>query len=370
MHGHRCSLHPVPSSENIHASSPLSTSVFVRPENPLDAVRWNDLISPHLNASIFHQTAWAKVLADTYGFTPVYLASFAGEKLSGALPLMEVDSWLTGKRGVSLPFTDECESLVFSGESGAALVQEALKTGRTRGWKYLELRGGKDFFNAPKPSLAFYGHKLNLTATTERLFNQFESSVRRALRKANQSGLRVEFSQTLEATAAYYSLHCATRKEHGLPPQPFKFFRSIQEHILGKNLGIIATAKFQERPVASAVYFFQGAAAVYKFGASLKTALDARANNLVMWQAIQWLAARGIKELKFGRTSLHHEGLRRYKLGWGTEEYPINYYKYDFGTGALVSERDASSGWHNSLFRALPLPVSKSIGRLLYKHVA
>lgn len=360
----------VPSPEKKNPAPSASEPVSIRQENPLLTDHWDGLVSQLLETSIFHRAAWAKVLVETYGFTPVYLSGFCGNTFASALPMLEVDSWLTGKRGVSLPFTDECEALNSSGHSSAPLIQEALQIGRARKWRYLELRGGKNLFNAAPPSVNFHGHKLSLADDPDALFSRFESSVRRALRKAKQSGLRVEFSQTLGATSEYYALHCQTRKEHGLPPQPFNFFRQIHEHILAKNLGVVVTATFEERPVASAIFFHQGPSAVYKFGASLKSASDLRANNLVMWEAIKWLAAKGVKELRFGRTSIHNEGLRRYKLGWGTEEYAIHYYRYDFCTSTVVSAKDESTGWHNKLFRALPLPLAKCAGKVLYKHVA
>jgi len=342
----------------------------LRQENPLISEQWGELVSTHPEASIFHGTAWAKVLADTYGFTPVYLTAFCDHHLATALPLLEVDSWLTGKRGVSLPFTDECEALSFTGTSAASLVESALQIGRAKNWRYLELRGGHGLFNDARPSVTFHGHQLNLSASTDSLFGQFDSSVRRAIRKAEKHSLQITFAQTLQATSEYYELHCLTRKEHGLPPQPFKFFRHLHEHMLAKNLGLIVTARLKNTPIASAVFLYQGQSAVYKFGASDPAALETRANNLVMWEGIKWLAAKGIKALRFGRTSTLNEGLRRYKLGWGTTEYTINYYKYDFRAAAVVPVKDESTGWHNVLFRALPRPLARRVGSFLYPHVA
>lgn len=342
----------------------------IHQEDPLASDNWGKLISNQPEASVFHGTAWAKALSQTYGFKPVYLTAFRDQKPVAALPLLEVDSWLTGKRGVSLPFTDECEMLSLSEAFIAPLVQEAIRLGRARGWQHLELRGGKNPFNDAAPSIAFHGHKLKLSPATASLFDRFESSVRRALRKSEKSGVRIEFSRTLQAASEYYALHCQTRKEHGLPPQPFGFFRRLHEHLLAKNLGVVVTAKLQDRPVASAIFLHHGRTAIYKFGASLPAALDSRANNLVMWEAIQWLAAQGVEELRFGRTSARNEGLRRYKLGWGTEEYAINYYKYDLRKDTLVPMKDEAAGWHNALFRALPVPLARCAGEILYRHVA
>src|SRR5207244_13407902 len=47
----------------------LSASVM----NPLVDREWDDTISAHPDATIFHSTAWARVLADTYGHRPSYV---------------------------------------------------------------------------------------------------------------------------------------------------------------------------------------------------------------------------------------------------------------------------------------------------------
>jgi hypothetical protein len=342
----------------------------IRQENPLDAGDWDARLSKFAATSIFHSSAWAKVLSETYGFTPVYLSTFRGDDLDAALPLMEVKSRITGTRGVSLPFTDECEPVSASDSSVTPLVEEALQLGRNRNWKYVEFRGGKNLFDNAAPSLSFFGHQLNLSGDANSLFNRLESSVRRAIRKAENSGLKIEFSNTLEATSDYFSLHCKTRRQHGIPPQPFRFFQKIHAHILAQNSGVIVTAKFQETPVASAMFLFSGTKAIYKFGASDKSFQELRANNLVMWEGIKWLANKGIGTLRFGRTSQNSEGLRRYKLGWGSEEYLIHYYKFDLRRNALVTDRDEAAGWHNRIFRAMPIFMSRWAGNLLYRHVA
>jgi hypothetical protein len=340
----------------------------IRQENPVASTDWQERISNQSGASVFHSVAWAKVLSDSYGFTPIYFTALRGSELASAMPLMEVDSWLTGKRGVSLPFTDECEPLGF--EPGSNLLEKILRVGRTRKWKHVEFRGGDKFFKGAPPSLTFFGHKLKLSTDPDSLFNSLESSVRRAIRKAENAGLTVEFSQAPDATRDYYKLHCQTRKEHGLPPQPYQFFRKIHEHILASNSGVIVTATLRGQPIASAIYFHSGVEAVYKFGASDNTFQELRANNLVMWEAIKWLANKGMKTLRFGRTSEANEGLRRYKLGWGAEEYRINYFKYDLRKNALVTEKDAATEWHNQIFRSLPIFFLRWTGSILYKHIA
>jgi hypothetical protein len=93
-------------------------------------------------------------------------------------------------------------------------------------------------------------------------------------------------------------------------------------------------------------------------------------NDLVMWEAIRWLTARGCRTMSMGKTALDNEGLRRFKLGWGAEESKLRYFKFDVRAGVLVTDRDAIAGWHNALFRIMPDRLSRLVGAILYRHMA
>jgi hypothetical protein len=331
---------------------------------------WDTLVTSLPNFSFFHGVAWAKVLVETYGYAPNYFVTKGSNNLCSMLPLMEVDSWLTGRRGIALPFTDDCEPLCQDNNSFKALFQNAIEFGKMRGWKYLECRGGRKLFEGVPASLSFYGHSLNLAAGEEQLFGRLESSVRRAIRKAEKDGVVVDISQSLEAMETFYSLQCKTRKKHGLPPQPFSFFSNIHKYILSQNSGMVAVASWRKTPVAASIYFHLKDRAIYKYGASDETFQHLRGSNLVMWEAIKWYWKRGVKKLHLGRTSMANEGLRRFKLGWGTSEGKIEYFKYDFRKECFVMDSDAAFGWHNRIFQSLPNFVSRMTGNLLYRHCA
>jgi lipid II:glycine glycyltransferase (peptidoglycan interpeptide bridge formation enzyme) len=232
------------------------------------------------------------------------------------------------------------------------------------------LRGGRELFGDAPASLAFYGHLVSLEPDEDRIFGRLESSVRRAIRKSEKSAVTVSISRELADMKTFYSLQCLTRRKHGLPPQPFAFFRVIHEQIISRNLGMVAVAHAEGRPIAASVYFQLGTRAIYKYGASDEAFQHLRGPNLVMWAAIKWLARQGAKSLHLGRTSIANEGLRRFKLGWGAEEQIIEYLKFDLLRGAFVTQPDETTGWHNRVFRALPVSVSQQIGAVLYRHCA
>ncbi|OGV53162.1 MAG: hypothetical protein A2X49_03045 [Lentisphaerae bacterium GWF2_52_8] len=338
--------------------------------NPLEETGWDAALQSYPSASIFHTTAWAKVLQATYGYTPVYFTLRESGCLRALLPLMEVDSWLTGKRGVSLPFTDDCEPLCLDAGALTGMLKKVMEYGAERNWRYLECRGGKEFFAGAPASTAFYGHRLILTGGEEAVFARVESAVRRAIRKAEKTGISIEFAQSLDAMRTFYYLHCKTRNRHGLPPQPFRFFQNIHDCILAQNHGFVVLARYQQTPVASAVYFHREKNAIYKYGASDETFQHLRANNLVMWEAIKWYGRHNFQQLHFGRTSLTNQGLRRFKLGWGTEEHNIEYVRYDMRKDGFVTVKDGASGWHSHVFNVLPGFLSRFVGTMLYKHMA
>ena len=337
----------------------------MQPVNPLEHPDWDALLTRRPDFSFFHGAAWTKVLAATYGFTPVW---FAAE--NSLLPLMEVDSWLTGRRGIALPFTDDCAPLCATEKDFQPLFQNAVEFGRSRNWKSIELRGGRKFSGEAPASLSFYGHSVNLVADDQLLFEKMDGSARRAVRKAEHDGVTAEVLQSEAAVRDFYGLQCRTRRRHGLPPQPLSFFLNLWRHILSQNQGMVVLASQGGEIIGGAICFFLGGRAIYKFGASDFRRQHLRPNNLVMWTAMKWLARNGATTLHLGKTSLANAGLRRFKLNLGAVEQTIEYVKFDLQAQRFVTETDGIAGWHNRVFRVLPVFMSRLAGELLYQHWA
>lgn len=352
------------------AESPPTDSSTIQILDPLEFRNWDSQLTRFPEATFFHTAAWARVLHGTYGYVPAYVAAVNGDRIESLLPVMEIDSWLTGRRGVSLPFTDSCEPLGIDARSIARLIAFAKGHAGKNAWRYLELRGGRTTLGDISSSGSYYGHHLVLQPDQALLFAQFDGSVRQAIRKAEQGNLTIEFSQSPAAIRTFYQLFCLTRQKHGIPPQPFAFFANIQRNVLAQNSGWVVLARQAGVPVAGAVFFHFGRSVIYKFGASDPTHQRLRANNLVMWAAIRRYAGDGFTSLDFGRTARNNEGLRRYKLGWGTQERPIDYFHYDIRQQKYVTVRTEPGGIIPRVGHLLPRFLSRLIGLILYKHIA
>lgn len=340
-----------------------SEDCSVDPSDPA----WDREILATPGATIFHTSAWARVLTQTYGHTPLYRRIEKAAQPSVLFPLMEVSSPFNGRRGVCLPFTDFCSPLNVRSHGEELLgILQSLATQRK--WKHFELRGEAGLPSA-EPSVSFYGHELELSHPADRLFEFFRGSIRQGIRKAERSGITVELRNDQKSMADFYSLHQRTRRRHGVPPQPWSFFAAIQHEIIAKNLGFLSVARREGTPLAASVYFHATDTAIYKFGASDYRHQDLRSNNLVMWAAIRRLCELGCRSLHFGRTSLHNEGLRRYKLAWGASEKMIRYFQFNIKENSWVKSRDRSGGLHNKLFDRLPLSMNRLAGALIYPHL-
>jgi Acetyltransferase (GNAT) domain len=338
--------------------------------NPLLYPAWDLLVSAHPGSSFFHRTPWARVLHESYGHLPIYFCRFADGQLKELFPIMEISSPWTGRRGVSLPFTDVCSPLQATKHNRRALYELAMEHGRRQNWRSLECRSNDPGWQGASPSLAFYGHTIDLKHGPEVLFKSFNGAVKRGIRKAARSGVRVEFSNCLDSIRTFYALHCVTRRRHGLPPQPLRFFENVARYVLAQGHGFVATARWEGKPLAAAVFFHHGRKAFYKFGASDYAFQRLRPNNTLFWEAIKRYVDNGFDTLHLGRTSLVNEGLRRFKLGFGAREERIEYYKYDFVKQTFVSQIDHSAANFRPLFRCMPLPALRLAGEMFYPHLS
>lgn len=337
--------------------------------NPLEIANWDDLVLATGQATAFHCSAWARVLNESYGYRPLYFTSFVEGKISFLMPFMEVNSLLTGKRGVSLPFTDFCDSIAPNEEAFLEGVAAAKDYGKERGWKKAEWRGNGYFFRGARPAVQYYTHALNLNVSEEQILSGFKSNTRRNIKKASKEGVRVEVVDSPESMAGYYALHCGTRKDHGLPPQPFSFFERIFEHLVRPGNGFTVLAYLGDLCIAGAVYLHFGKAAVYKFGASIREHQHLRPNNLVMWEAIRECLRRSLRKFSFGRTETDNKGLLQFKRSWNPEEDQVSYHKYDLNKSSFVEESIGVKGFHNRIFERTPIPVLRFLGSALYRHL-
>jgi lipid II:glycine glycyltransferase (peptidoglycan interpeptide bridge formation enzyme) len=282
---------------------------------------------------------------------------------------MEVKSVLTGRRGVSLPFTDHCDPIVDVGIQFQDVLEEIVEFGRKSGWRYLELRGTNTFLEKKEPSEQYFTHTLSLRRTPDEIFQSFSHATRKNIRKAERENVEAEFYTSLDSVKEFYRLNSITRRNHGLPPQPYTFFEQIYQSLISKGFGFVSLAVYRNEYIAGALFFHFGKKALIKYSGSKPEFQNVRPNNLIWWKAIKWYHENGYESLSFGRTEPQHESLRQFKKGWGVEEEVLKYYRYNFKRDTFVHHDSEVSPYYISVFRRMPPKILEIIGRLAYRHI-
>ena len=114
--------------------------------NPIQRPDWDELLLTSQKTTFFHTSTRAKVLSESYNYTPIYFTEIENKKLLILIPVMEIRSVITGKRGVSLPFNDLCEPIALNGDRFKQVVEKIINYGKVAKWKYIKFKGSKETF--------------------------------------------------------------------------------------------------------------------------------------------------------------------------------------------------------------------------------
>jgi CelD/BcsL family acetyltransferase involved in cellulose biosynthesis len=343
---------------------------------PLQDPRWDGLVERHPRASLFHSRAWLEALRRTYGYEPIaYTTSPPGELLRNALVLCRVESRLTGRRLVSLPFSDHCEPLVQHADELQSLLQKLQEESQTGQWRYIEIRPlALPYTTAPLPyaSARYTLHRLDLKPDLQTIFGAFhKDSIQRKIKRARREGLTYETGATGSNLDTFYWLLTITRRRHGVPPQPKIWLRNLIE-CFGPDLQI--SIAFHDRtPVAGMLTIRHKNTLVYKYGGS-----DIRFNRLgsihcLYWESIRRAKALGLEELDLGRSDAEQSGLITFKRRWGATESILTYFRLAPSNSPLHWFETPGTTWKaraaRSVLAHVPLRVLPVLGGLLYKHM-
>jgi len=344
--------------------------------DPLKDPRWGELLARSPGASLFHSPAWLEALRRTYGYECIaYTTSAPGEPLENGLPYCRIDSWLTGRRLVSLPFSDHCAPLVRGDQDLRALVRALWEECRIKQWRYVEMRSlaSLELINPFFYPIATYAlHRLDLQPDLETLFGNFhKNSIQRKIGRAEREGLTYEEGSAESILDAFYRLLVVTRRRHRVPPQPRRWFRNLAD-CLGKALKIRMAFK-DGRPVAGTLTIRYKETLVYKYGGS-----DARFNSLggmhlLYWRSIQDAKQSGLQVFDLGRSDAGQIGLITFKRRWGAAQSTLTYCRLTAKGNAMHIFDPAVNTWRTRLakqaFACAPARVLSALGTVLYKHI-
>jgi CelD/BcsL family acetyltransferase involved in cellulose biosynthesis len=330
--------------------------------------RWSAFVARHEEATAFHQPAWARLLAECYGFRPFALVLADGDGVLAGLPVLEVTKPLSRSvRWVSLPFTDACRPLAECADAGAQLLEELDRARAVGGAEQLELRA-----EVPVAGATLVGDAvstaLDLEPDEEAVLRRLHPAQRRNIRRAEREGVVVRAAETRDdLDRVFFDLQLETRRRLGVPVQPRRFYSLLWDHVIESGHGFALLAYSGATPIAGTVILGAHGRLTYKFGASKQSYWSLRANSLLLWRAIQRGCASGATSLDLGRTETRHASLLAFKRQWSTQEEPLRYTVLGRAESSARSRLASAAG---PLVRRSPAWVCRALGDLFYRYMA
>jgi len=342
--------------------------------DPVADPRWSEFLKKHPSASVFHTAGWLEALRRTYDYEPItYTSSPPGGEIRNGLVFCRVDSWLTGRRLVSLPFSDHCEPLFGSPEELDLFVERLQAEVKTQALKYLEVRpiheslyrsGAMPGF---RPTSRYQLHVIDLRPDLHQIRQGFhKDSILRRIQRAERAGLTEKSGRSDVLLNDFYGLLVLTRARHHLPPQPYEWFRSLVD-CLGDALEIRLAYK-DKAPVAAILTLRFKDVALYKYGCSDLNFKSIGAMPLLLWRAIEHAKSTGAREFSLGRSEENNAGLITFKNHWTQHATPIIYWRYPGPASMKLTE-----SWKvtvvKRVFAGMPNRVLTASGRFIYRHI-
>lgn len=341
---------------------------------PTTDVRWARLLERYPGASVFHTAAWLQALRLTYGYEPVaFTTSSPTDELKNGLVFCLINSWLTGCRLVSLPFSDHCELLCDSPEDASFLLRTLQATLEHQEWKYLEVRPVNGSFSQIcgdigfQPTSTYFLHVLDLSQDLDGVFRSLDyDSVQRRIKRADRAGLVEKCGRSDDLLKEFYTLFEITRGRHHLPPIPYAWFRNlIQCH----NRALEIRLAYKDETPISAILTLQFKDAVYyKYGGSDRRFNRFGATPWLLWRAITAAKEKGTIKFDMGRTEVDNLGLLAFKNHWVSEPKRLVYWKFpDATTFRSVNSWKLKAAKH--VFSHMPARLLRIVGKLTYRHI-
>jgi len=349
--------------------------VSVHIVEPWRDARWDAYVASHPRATVYHTSVWIRIVSEIGRYPCLCLLHESGGRVTGVLPLVSVESFLTGRRITTLPFSDLCFALADDAATVDALLAEArVLRARHRG-AFHEMRGApalRDGEYLPaglSPSGHFLNFLIPLNGDPEAVRMTFSrTGVRQTITKGARLGVTVR-AGGLADLDAFYALYVRNRRRHGIPPQPRKLFAMILERMTGTPASALYLAEHEGVAVAGLIMMRYNGVTYAKYEGVDESRRDLVALYPMFWKTIEDAVLAGDRWYDFGRTATDNPGLMDFKRRWGTSEVPLPYYFDPPGDGvSVVKAGSLKYRLFTDAFRRMPESLTIRIGERIFRH--
>jgi FemAB-related protein (PEP-CTERM system-associated) len=326
---------------------------------------WSALIIERDDANLGQAAEWQTVIWQAYHHTPLYLQAEDTAGVGGILPTFLIRSWVFGTAICSMPFLDAGGPCASSATLESALLSRLLEEATHYGASVVELRCTRPLDLPVQPTRAKVNLSLPLPKDPDRLWSQLDAKVRNQIRKAERSGLTIEFGST-EKLREFYNIFAQNMRDLGSPVHALGFFQAILE-VFDDKASIVLVRK-DAQAIGGLLALSHKDSLIVPWASSLREYLSLCPNMLLYWETLRMACLKGFRIFDFGRSS-RDAGTYRFKRQWGATEEPLFWYSIPVGghPRPQLSPTDGPGVILARLWRSLPLPVTRWLGPIIRK---
>ena len=329
--------------------------------------KWQDYVSRHPSASLYHDPRWADLIHSCFNHKTYFLVAESAEGLTGALPLVYLKSRIFGKALVSMPYFNYGGLLADDPGVAVELVSSALRFKRELGADYVELRQA-----APLPGgWPVKSHKvimlLQLPENPGLLWDTFKTKLRTRIRRAEKEGFTLHWGKK-DLLDDYYAVFAENMRDLGTPVYPKRFFHAILD--VFPESARIALVRRGKQALAAGFLLAHRDKIEVPWSSSRRRFNHLSPNMLLYWWMIRQSIGEGFRIFDFGR-STRDSGTFTFKQQWGALPHET-FWVYP-GTEATElpdhSPQNAKYVWATRVWSNLPLWVTNRCGPWIVKSI-
>lgn len=336
----------------------------------LDTGEWNEYACNNNDANIYHQLHWRNIIEDTFGHEGCYLIAKDNGTVRGLLPLFFIKSRLFGRYLISLPFLDRAGVIADNPQIATSLCEAAIDMVRQTQADYLELRNQGAINHV---DLVAASHKVNFVLSTEltpdilwkKVLNK---NVKNKVRKAWKNEISIDIGTSTQHIHEFYNIYCIHMRYLGTPVYPHNFFLNML-NAFPDSIKIIL-AKHKTKAIGGKIVITFKDTLYFIAQYSLRQYNEFHTNNLLYWSAIEYASQHGFKFCDMGRSNVD-SGPYNFKKQWGAEIHQLHwqYYLYKAQQIPNLSPSNQKFSLAISIWKRLPLSLTKAAGPLIAKHI-
>jgi len=341
---------------------------------------WDKYVYDHPGGKLYHLFSWKTVIEKAYGHKTYYLAavnSASPNKLTGVLPLIHLKHFIFGNHLISIPFFDMGGILADDEETEKALLDEAIKLGKSLKVDKIELRHAhahscfENLNLANSVTSTLKTHKvrmlLKLPESSAVLMKSFKSKLRSQIKKPIKQGLESKIGG-MELVDAFYKVFLINMRDLGSPVHSKKLIENVLKQFK-EHTSIVIVHKDNKPYAASIVSGFKDTLE-NPWSSSLHQYSRLSPNMLLYWTMLEYACENGYQYFDFGR-STPEEGTYKFKQQWGAQPEPLHWIHIHLNGKPVNEEASEKTRFNIAIqcWQKLPVSVTGILGPMIRKNI-